>query len=214
MINDELAKNTGGNDLTAWHDRWLWPASAASRPGTTAPPTAATGTNPNAAPRRSPAEPSSRTRGSGGHVDGEADTRATDCRRGDPRSERARRRSAEVSGDHAGRVVEMLACSLDGHGNHNFGRSSGTRRQVLTCVAPSSMNAGQIAEHSAPGLRSAAGRVGRAKTVHLLAMCDPEDETYRRTVHTRFTVHGSRRGLASNLAWSARWPILYRPTAR
>jgi hypothetical protein len=24
-INDELAKNGGSNDLTAWHDRWLWP---------------------------------------------------------------------------------------------------------------------------------------------------------------------------------------------
>ncbi len=26
LINDQLAKKTGGNDLTAWHDRWLWPA--------------------------------------------------------------------------------------------------------------------------------------------------------------------------------------------
>jgi hypothetical protein len=25
LINDQLAKKTGGNDLTAWHDRWLWP---------------------------------------------------------------------------------------------------------------------------------------------------------------------------------------------
>jgi len=25
LINDELAKNHGANDLTAWHDRWLWP---------------------------------------------------------------------------------------------------------------------------------------------------------------------------------------------
>jgi len=25
LINDELAKNNGANDLTAWHDRWLWP---------------------------------------------------------------------------------------------------------------------------------------------------------------------------------------------
>lgn len=25
LINDQLAKNDGGNDLTAWHDRWLWP---------------------------------------------------------------------------------------------------------------------------------------------------------------------------------------------
>jgi hypothetical protein len=24
-INDELAKQDGSNDLTAWHDRWLWP---------------------------------------------------------------------------------------------------------------------------------------------------------------------------------------------
>jgi len=25
LITDELAKNNGANDLTAWHDRWLWP---------------------------------------------------------------------------------------------------------------------------------------------------------------------------------------------
>ena len=25
QINDELAKTKGSNDLTAWHDRWLWP---------------------------------------------------------------------------------------------------------------------------------------------------------------------------------------------
>jgi hypothetical protein len=25
LINDQLAKKDGGNDLTAWHDRWLWP---------------------------------------------------------------------------------------------------------------------------------------------------------------------------------------------
>jgi hypothetical protein len=24
-INDQLAKEDGGNDLAAWHDRWLWP---------------------------------------------------------------------------------------------------------------------------------------------------------------------------------------------
>ena len=24
LITDELAKNNGANDLTAWHDRWLW----------------------------------------------------------------------------------------------------------------------------------------------------------------------------------------------
>jgi hypothetical protein len=25
MIADELAQTNGDNDLTAWHDRWLWP---------------------------------------------------------------------------------------------------------------------------------------------------------------------------------------------
>ena len=25
VINDELGKHTGSNNLTAWHDRWLWP---------------------------------------------------------------------------------------------------------------------------------------------------------------------------------------------
>ena len=25
VINDELGKDTGSNNLTAWHDRWLWP---------------------------------------------------------------------------------------------------------------------------------------------------------------------------------------------
>ena len=25
VINDELGKQTGSNNLTAWHDRWLWP---------------------------------------------------------------------------------------------------------------------------------------------------------------------------------------------
>ena len=45
MINDQLGKKTGGNDLTAWHDRWLWPCPPPpEEPGTTAPPTAATTT--------------------------------------------------------------------------------------------------------------------------------------------------------------------------
>jgi hypothetical protein len=26
VIHDELGKHTGSNNLTAWHDRWLWPA--------------------------------------------------------------------------------------------------------------------------------------------------------------------------------------------
>jgi TnpA family transposase len=37
-----------------------------------------------------------------------------------------------------------------------------------------------------------------AKTLHLLAMCDP-DETYRRTVHTQLTVQESRHRLARKI---------------
>ena len=46
-------------------------------------------------------------------------------------------------------------------------------------------------------LGSAIAEYGRpAKTLHLLAMCDPDDETYRRTVHTRLGVQESRHRLA------------------
>ena len=40
------------------------------------------------------------------------------------------------------------------------------------------------------------GRI--AKTLHLLAMCDP-DETYRRTVHTQLTIQESRHRLARKI---------------
>lgn len=33
QINDELAKTDGSNDLTAWHDRWLWPLLRRLRAG-------------------------------------------------------------------------------------------------------------------------------------------------------------------------------------
>ena len=49
-------------------------------------------------------------------------------------------------------------------------------------------------------LGAALAEYGRAaKTLHLLAMCDPEDETYRRTVHTQLTVQESRHRLARKL---------------
>lgn len=38
-----------------------------------------------------------------------------------------------------------------------------------------------------------------AKTLHLLAMCDPDDETYRRTVHIQLTVQESRHRLARKI---------------
>jgi TnpA family transposase len=38
-----------------------------------------------------------------------------------------------------------------------------------------------------------------AKTLHLLAMCDPDDETYRRAVHTQLTVQESRHRLARKI---------------
>ena len=41
LINDELAENNGANDLTAWHDRWLWPCLRRMKGGHyRAPPTA------------------------------------------------------------------------------------------------------------------------------------------------------------------------------
>lgn len=49
-------------------------------------------------------------------------------------------------------------------------------------------------------LGAAFAEYGRAaKTLHLLAMCDPEDETYRRRVHTQLTVQESRHRLARKL---------------
>ncbi len=49
-------------------------------------------------------------------------------------------------------------------------------------------------------LGAAFAEYGRAaKTLHLLAMCDPDDQTYRRTVHTQLTVQESRHRLARKL---------------
>jgi len=33
VINDELGKETGSNNLTAWHDRWLWPCLRRTKAG-------------------------------------------------------------------------------------------------------------------------------------------------------------------------------------
>ena len=33
VINDELGKQTGSNNLTAWHDRWLWPCLRGMKSG-------------------------------------------------------------------------------------------------------------------------------------------------------------------------------------
>ncbi len=53
--------------------------------------------------------------------------------------------------------------------------------------------------HPSP-LGAAFAEYGRAaKTLHLLAMCDPDDETYRRAVHTQLTVQESRHRLARKL---------------
>ncbi len=49
-------------------------------------------------------------------------------------------------------------------------------------------------------LEAAFAEYGRAaKTLHLLAMCDPDDETYRRTVHVQLTVQESRHRLARKI---------------
>ena len=49
-------------------------------------------------------------------------------------------------------------------------------------------------------LGAAFAEYGRAaKTLHLLAMCDPDDQTYRRTVHTQLTVQESRHRLARKI---------------
>ena len=46
-----------------------------------------------------------------------------------------------------------------------------------------------------------------AKTLHLLAMCDPDDETYRRTVHVQLTVQESRHRLARKIFHGSRGEI-------
>lgn len=49
-------------------------------------------------------------------------------------------------------------------------------------------------------LGAAFAEYGRAaKTLHLLAMCDPDDATYRRAVHTQLTVQESRHRPARKL---------------
>ena len=49
-------------------------------------------------------------------------------------------------------------------------------------------------------LGAAIADYGRAaKTLHLLAMCDPDDESYRRAVHTQLTVQESRHRLARKI---------------
>jgi len=49
-------------------------------------------------------------------------------------------------------------------------------------------------------LGGAIAEYGRAaKTLHLLAMCDPDDESYRRAVHTQLTVQESRHRLARKI---------------
>jgi TnpA family transposase len=49
-------------------------------------------------------------------------------------------------------------------------------------------------------LGAAFAEYGRAaKTLHLLAMCDPDDETNRRTMHAQLTVQESRHTQAGRL---------------
>lgn len=57
-------------------------------------------------------------------------------------------------------------------------------------------------------LGAAFAEYGRAaKTLHLLAMCDPNDETYRRTVHVQLTVQESRHRLARKIFHGLRGEI-------
>ena len=57
-------------------------------------------------------------------------------------------------------------------------------------------------------LGAAFAEYGRAaKTLHLLAMCDPADETYRRTVHVQLTVQESRHRLARKIFHGLRGEI-------
>jgi TnpA family transposase len=61
--------------------------------------------------------------------------------------------------------------------------------------------------HPTP-LGAAFAEYGRAaKTLHLLAMCDPDDQTYRRTVHHQLTVQESRRRLARKIFHGRRGEI-------
>lgn len=54
-------------------------------------------------------------------------------------------------------------------------------------------------EHPTP-LGAALADYGRiAKTLHLLAVLDPDDETYRRTINTQLTIQESRHRLARKL---------------
>ncbi len=54
-------------------------------------------------------------------------------------------------------------------------------------------------------LGAALADYGRAaKTLHLLAMCDPDDETYRRTVHRQLTIQESRHRLARKIFYGQR----------
>jgi len=64
-------------------------------------------------------------------------------------------------------------------------------------------------ERAAPSpLGAAFAEYGRAaKTLHLLAMCDPDDETYRRTVHVQLTVQESRHRLARKIFHGSRGEI-------
>ncbi len=52
-------------------------------------------------------------------------------------------------------------------------------------------------------------RPGR-ETLHLLAMCDPDDETYRRTVHVQLTVQKSRHRLTCKIFHGSRGEIRQR----
>ena len=57
-------------------------------------------------------------------------------------------------------------------------------------------------------LGAAFAEYGRAaKTLHLLAMCDPVDETHRRTVHVQLTVQESRHRLARKIFHGSRGEI-------
>lgn len=60
-------------------------------------------------------------------------------------------------------------------------------------------------------LGAAFAEYGRAaKTLHLLAMCDPDDETYRRSVHVQLTVQESRHRLARKIFHGSRGEIRQR----
>lgn len=60
-------------------------------------------------------------------------------------------------------------------------------------------------------LGAAFAEYGRAaKTLHLLAMCDPDDETYRRTIHHQLTVQESRHRLARKIFHGQRGEVRQR----